>query len=330
MTIRKFLFFLMSIILVSNVQIQSANSENYLAFAEIAKIHNSGITGKGYSVAIIDDGLDTGHPYFEGADIVEVKIKSDGNVVVGKGAVYSENRSHGTGSAGLIVGQLTNENRKVEQFGSQLPGGWAPGARLIFISFETSGANAAGQEKAFDWVTANYKKYNIVSLSLANWSYNSREWLPDCGNKVFPYSWKAAIDALLSTPVALVVAGGNEGSLNTSIYPGCMPNAISVGSYADSNPQELANFTNLSNRYTTIVAPCCELSAAKDGWGPFSGTSSTAPIVASLFALANQVRPGITREEVISVMRATAIPLEEFEDVYPMLNISAFFLESIV
>jgi subtilisin family serine protease len=299
-----------------------------ISFLQIQKIHQSGITGKGFSVAIIDDGLDTTHPYFAGADILGVNINADGTATIGRDAARKFG-SHGQGAAGVIVGQTSSATNNIVVYGDPVFGGWAPGAKLIFISYDQYGSQRLGQERAFDWITNNYQKYNIVAVSLAAYSYNARTYLPPCGGRYFPIEWERSINNLLNTPVALVNAEGNMMSVDGN-YPGCLDKAISVAAYQDPEVNQPVSWTNLSPRYNSIIAPCCYVSAsqngsAQNGWENYGGTSSAAPVVAAIFALANQARPGVTREEVIAAMRETARPIRENSYIFPILDIAKFF-----
>lgn len=299
-----------------------------ISFLQIQKIHQDGITGKGYSVAIIDDGLDTTHPYFAGADILGVNINVDGTATIGREAARKTG-SHGQGAAGVVVGQTSSVTKNVIVYGDPVFGGWAPGAKLIFISYDQYGSQRLGEERAFDWVTSNYRKYNIVAVSLASYSYVSRNYLPPCGGRYFPIEWEKSINDLLNTPVALVNAEGNLMSVDGN-YPGCLDRAISVAAYQDPEVNQPVSWTSLSPRYNSIIAPCCYVSAsqnvsAQNGWESYGGTSSAAPVVAAVFALANQARPGISREEVIAAMRETARPIRENGYIFPILDIPKFF-----
>jgi subtilisin family serine protease len=335
MTSRKLKLFSLSIslVLIFSPQIGSRANQPEISFLQIDQIHKSGITGKGYSVAIIDDGLDTTHPYFTGADILGVNINIDGSATVGRDAARKIG-FHGPGAAGVVVGQKNASTSSVTVYGDPVYGGWAPGARLIFITFDQYGEQRLGEERALDWVTNNYKKYNIVAVSLANYSYNSNDWLPPCGGRPYPAVWEQSVNNLLNTPVALVVAAGNESRWTEgSIYPGCMDKAISVSAYQDPEINRVVAWSNLDPSTMSIIGPCCYVSAASnipesrssDLWANYGGTSSTTPIIASLIALANQARPGITREEVIAAMRETASRYTLRGYVFPIINIAAFF-----
>lgn len=304
---------------------RSSGAQYTDSFGEIRKIHDSGITGAGYSIALIDFGFDTTHPYFQGAKIVEVRIGSDGTVRIGDGVAKANNGSHGIAAAGAVVGRTSSASDAISLYGKKVRGGWAPGATLIMITWDTYGNNSLGEERAFNWVADNYQKYKIVAVSLASYQFVSREWLPSCGGKLFPRAWEGPLARLLATPVALVNAAGNLAQVDNASYPGCLPQAVSVSSYDDPLTDRAVNFTNLDPRSVSIIGPCCYMSATQDGWDLYSGTSSTTPVIASLFALANQARPGISREEVMAAMRESADRYVELGYEFPILNIPRFF-----
>ena len=107
----------------------------------LSGLHSEGITGKGYSIAFIDNTIARSHPAFSDIEVICVNASENGG---------SENPcpnmtmpSHGQGVAGTMGGKF----------------GAAPGARLISIQ----GSMVGG----LTWVAENYKRLNITAVSLS-------------------------------------------------------------------------------------------------------------------------------------------------------------------
>lgn len=104
-------------------------------------------TGKGVSVAVIDSGIDTGHPDLKGRVIDSVEARVDKNKVVFDPSDAGDSAGHGTACAGIIASI-------------------APEAELH--SIKVLGAGGLGDGMAFlaglEW--AIKQRYRVINLSL--------------------------------------------------------------------------------------------------------------------------------------------------------------------
>jgi hypothetical protein len=113
----------------------------------VRQLHAQGLTGKGISVAIIDQPLFQDHPEFAG------KILAYHDV-----GCKSENSMHGPSVASLLVGAKC---------------GTAPDARLFFVAAPSWTADSMFQAQALDWIVdqnaklESEKKIRVVSVSAA-------------------------------------------------------------------------------------------------------------------------------------------------------------------
>jgi hypothetical protein len=113
----------------------------------VRQLHAQGLTGKGISVAIIDQPLFQDHPEFAG------KILAYHDV-----GCKSETSMHGPSVASLLVGAKC---------------GTAPDARLFFVAAPSWTADTMFQAQALDWIVdqnaklESEKKFRVVSVSAA-------------------------------------------------------------------------------------------------------------------------------------------------------------------
>jgi hypothetical protein len=133
----------------------------------VRQLHQRGITGKGVTVAIIDQPLYLNHPEFKGKIIEYHDVGCDG----------SQSSMHGPSVASLLVG--TNC-------------GTAPDAKLYYVAAPSWTKDAAYYAKAIDWLIEKNKplpagqKIRVVSVSAAPsgpgspFDKNTEQWDQAC------------------------------------------------------------------------------------------------------------------------------------------------------
>jgi thermitase len=203
--------------------------------------------GSGVTVAVIDTGIDAGHPVFrnfaQGYDF----LSNDWNPAeVSGGPGYG----HGTMVAGIIV--LV-----------------APQARIMPIrAFDSNGSATTSDitSSIFYAVDSGAKVLNL-SFSLTSNS-TSLYW---------------AISYALSRGVVVVASAGNTGT-SYPRYPAAYSGVLSVG--ATDQYDRRASFSNYGS-YVEVGAPGVNLYSAYPGnrWASWSGTSFAAPLVSGQAAL---------------------------------------------
>ncbi|MCZ6697081.1 MAG: S8 family serine peptidase, partial [Acidobacteria bacterium] len=187
-------------------------------------VTDSGFTGRGVGVAIIDTGV-SGHADLvrtkSGARLYEVEI-------VGSEAGVADYYGHGTHVAGILAGsgKLSSDRHSFRTFA-----GVAPGADIISLRalYPDGSGFTSDVIAAIDWVVAHKNDYNIrvLTLALGHPIFESYRTDPLCR------AVRAATDAGILT----VVAAGNEGAIGsgfgTITSPGNEPTAITVGAMDD-------------------------------------------------------------------------------------------------
>jgi len=178
----------------------------------------STLRGAGYSVAVIDTGIDYNNPNLGGGWGKRVVAGYD---FVNNDADPMDDNGHGTHVAGIIGSS------------NAAYAGVAPNVNLIAL--KVLGADGSGSfgavEDALKWVIANQAKYNIVSINMSLGSGNFT---------INPYSFlEDDFSSLKSQGVFISVAAGNsfysyQGTPGLA-FPGVSSNVVSVGAVWDGN-----------------------------------------------------------------------------------------------
>lgn len=273
--------------------VESTALDHYLEQVGAPAAWDLGLDGEGITVAVLDSGVDAGHPDLAGQVVAEQNFTDSPEA--------TDRNGHGTHVASLAVGSGAGNDGERQ--------GIAPGADLI--SGKVLGDTGEGQES---WVIAGMEwavdeGADVVNLSLSG--------TPDGQNPV-----DQALEALTADSGTLfVTAAGNGGSRTGGSYtigtPGTAPSALTVG--AVNHQDYLADFSSRGPTWGTyllkpdIVAPGVELLAARAGarpgedlYTPMSGTSMATPVVAGAAALLLQEHPDWTPQEVKTRLMSTS------------------------
>lgn len=250
-------------------------------FIGVNPIHNSGYTGKGTYIAVLDTGIDDSNPLITGSVELEAcfttykSCPNDTNIQVGDGAAKPVDW-HGTHVSGIAAGNVYDKYKGV-----------APDAKIIAVNVFDSDETSSDEAiiNALTWIYWISPKYNIASVNLSLGT--SKTFIGDC-DSTSP-EMTNIVHALTDAGIAVVVAAGNSGSLGMS-SPACISRTVSVA--ASDYSDDITYFSNISQS-TTFAAPGSNI--ASGGYGSTikyaSGTSMAAPHVAGIFALYKQIYP---------------------------------------
>ena len=260
----------------------------------------AGYTGKGVKVAVLDSGIDTGHP-----DLADAVVGAQD--FTGSASGTTDKFGHGTHVAGIITGDGTASGGKYV--------GVAPDATLL------NGKVLADFGYGYDsWVIAGMEWAVAQGARVVNMSLGKNDAEPDDPTA-------AAVDRLTDESGTLfVVAAGNSGPQSGTVgSPGMADRALTVGA-VDRN-DVLADFSSRGLPYgdglkPDVTAPGVDIvSALAEGsvvdqsfptvdghYVALSGTSMATPHVAGAAAILAGEHPGWSATELKSSLMATAVP----------------------
>ncbi len=282
----------------------------------------AGYTGMGWSVAILDSGVDRKHPFLANKVVYEAcythkascpdGTDKDSGTGAGAPCRFAPGEcAHGTFVAGIAAGTggVAKEASIVSiQVFSKATGDLCRGAGEDPCAIAYTSDVIAGLEKVYR-LSETYP-IAAVNLSLGGLAYSSQD---ACDSDPINVPIKAAIDNLRSIGIATVAASGNEGLLNQLSTPACISSAISVGSTTKSNV--ISSFSNSAD-FLSLLAPGDSIYSSIPG-GLFafgSGTSAAAPHVAGAWAIRRQSYPGATVAEVLNSLELTGLPILDYRN----------------
>ncbi|MEV7870048.1 S8 family serine peptidase [Streptomyces sp. NPDC088124] len=261
------------------------------------EVWKSGFDGTGVEVAVLDTGVDSGHPDLAG------KIAGSRSFVPGE--TVRDGHGHGTHVASTVVGSgAASDGRRK---------GVAPGAKLLVG--KVLGDDGRGQTSwildGMEWAATSGAR--IVSMSLGGTASGPSDVLSE------------TVDELsASTGTLFVVAAGNAGPGEKTVgTPGIADSALTVGAVDRSD--ELASFSSRGPRLgdsavkPEITAPGVGITAARaagtsmpgatpvdDNYTSASGTSMATPHVSGAAALVAQAHPDWTGQQIKQALASTA------------------------
>ena len=287
---------------------------------KIAEFHTQfpAFTGKGYTTVVIDTGADLDHGDFgiaspKNSVMVANRIVYQYDFVGANDADANEtpDGGHGTHVAGTIVSSNPNFL------------GMAPEANLIVLKVLGVGGSGSGRDiiEAVDWVVANGKQYNVVSvnMSLGDSSWSSTP-MQGYLNTQFEALAKQGIVVLAASGNSYEERSGNDPGVG---YPSSDSWAMSIGSVIagapgtpnasdDSRPIDTLSSFSQRGPLTVAVAPGDKIGAAwlDNGHAYIQGTSMATPEVSGTVLLMQQMADTylnrrLTWEEVKTVLQKT-------------------------
>lgn len=245
--------------------------------------------GEGIVIAILDSGVDAGHPDLAGAVIGGTDVSGRGNAT-GTLPLGPAGRTHATMVASLAAGRGSGPASGVI--------GAAPAASILSISLAFGPGERSGDDQIAEgvrWAVDNGA--DVISLSLTR---NQLDW---------PESWDEAFLHAERNDVVIVAAAGNRGNGTEQVSaPATMPGVLAVGGVDRAGrASDLASSQGIT---IGVMAPSEGLIGAIPGGGhsTWQGTSGATPIVAGIVALVRAAHPDLDAAGVINRVLATARP----------------------
>jgi len=243
-------------------------------------------------IAILDTGADFNHPDLDG------QLFSNGYDFINDDPDPIDDHGHGTIVAGIAAAETNN--------GEGIAGvAWNCKILPIKIVDNTGWTDVSTEIDGINWAILNGA--DVINLSL--------------GGPGVSQSEQDAIRAAYNSGIVVVAAAGNDGV--TTYYPAAYPECMAVASTNSSD--ERVTFLNTATDplpWESNYGPEIDVAAPGD-WvlslyptsltiPPFlpyiwaSGTSLSTPHVAGLAALIRSIKPELSAEDIMNVIRYTA------------------------
>lgn len=230
-------------------------------------------------VAVIDSGVDENHPDLQG-HIVRGKNLIDGSDDI------SDQHGHGTAIAGIIAATTNNE------IGMS---GICPTCKILPVKVLDESGQGTYAHVIAGIIWAADRKAEVINLSLG--SYGFSRFLAD------------AVEYAHQSGAVIVAAGGNEAT-QTPLYPGALPNVISVSaSDSDDNLWTGSNYGPVID----IAAPGVHIVSLNthNSYMRATGSSFSAAQVSGVAALVRTKHPFLKNAQAAQVLFQTADDLGE-------------------
>ena len=239
--------------------------------------------GAGVTVAVIDSGIDSGHPWFERAAISHRRVHQDGD----RHRVVDDPRGgdssgHGTACAGIV-------HRMV------------PAARVVSVRALGPDGRCSRDALIAALHHCVMERFDVVNLSLGI-DVPRGAPLKIADHRPILRLYELA-DAAYTVGVVLVASGPNVRQFRT--YPGRFKALIGVGRGAFDSWEQLQ--TDITQDHE-ILAPGTEILAPALGGGErrWTGTSFACPFVSAQVARIRAGSPGLSVEAVKAALHRRA------------------------
>ncbi|WP_164201513.1 S8 family serine peptidase [[Micrococcus luteus] ATCC 49442] len=260
--------------------------------------------GAGVKVAVIDSGVEAGHPDLKGA--VTGGYDASGAGTANGQKILGIKPEHGTLVATMLAGRghqpatpSASPSPSASPVGPDGIVGVAPEAEILSVSTWLGSANPAGKNdqdqipEAVRWAVDNGAR--VINISLGS---TTPQW---------PQSWDAAFLYAEQKDVVIVAAAGNRIGGNLQVgAPATIPGVLTV---AGLDRKGAASVDSSSQGISIgVAAPAENLLGGLPGGGyaEWAGTSGAAPIVAGVAALIRSKWPDMSAKQVINRIVSTA------------------------
>ena len=283
---------------IERISIDRETSNSLDLSAEIISVNpnvwNTGLTGNGQAICVVDSGVDYTHSSLGGCSITNnindgscKKVIGGFDYVGNDNNPYDEN-GHGTHVAGIVTSTDTTYR------------GIAPDSRIVAVRI--TGKNGKGSEidmvAGIDWCFVHKQEYNISIITM------SVDLDDDASSGTCSGDAEDAINDAYNAGLLVLVASGNNGSKTWISSPACAQGATSVG--ATTKGDSMADYTNRyknldllapgGSQFGTSNCPAFSYICSADlgtGFIGRTGTSMATPHVAGAAALITQYQKSL-------------------------------------
>ncbi|MBA2714911.1 MAG: S8 family serine peptidase [Rubrobacteraceae bacterium] len=276
-----------------------------------------GFTGSGRTVAVLDTGVDSAHPFLSGKVVEEACYSASSNCPNGRTSqtgpgsgvpctYVASGCPHGTHVAGIAAGRGSTFSGVAKgasimsvQVFSRFTGSSCAGYSEDPCALSYTSDQIAGLEKVFS--LRSTRNFSSVNMSLGGGRYIS-----NCDTD----PRKQIIDNLRSASIATVISPGNDGYTDAVGAPACISSAVSVGSTTKFDT--VSSFSN-SASFLSLLAPGDLIYSSVPGGGfdYFSGTSMAAPHVTGAWALLKHQDPPASVSTILSKLQSKGLAVTD-------------------
>lgn len=287
--------------------------------------------GTGYSVAVLDTGVDGGHDFLDEKVVYEACFADDtiaGNEPTGD-CPNGQNFQQAAGSAapcllggcghGTHVAGIAASDGDLAADGGSYPG-VARGANIVAVQVfhDDNGRPLAYYSDIVEGLDAVYTIHDTYSVAAVNLSLGGDLFGEFCDQEVNPAVFQS-VQLLRDAGIPTVVASGNDTASDALSFPACLSNVISVGSVNDAGTYQdevafnsnTAPFLRMLAPGHTITSAVPDPSAPRNDVASVFGTSLAAPHVAGAIAILRDAEigdalpPGDRVDHLQGVLRAS-------------------------
>ncbi len=284
---------------------------------QIPQVYSNGVLGSGVKVAVLDTGIDFTHP-----DLASAIVGGFNAIPVTPGQSYYDDNGHGTHIAGIIAAQVNGQGII----------GTASQAQLVAV--KVLGATGAGFLSDFinglQWVhdhgipEQGIRVLNM-SLSFAQGSVPLQKAIDrlsqknaimvasagNCGQAGGHVSESGGADGGGSATACNPLQPAQHAVLYPAAYPGVMAVAATdildhVTNYSRYGPGSQVAVAAPGGAQASLRLLSTVSGVPGGGYGLASGTSQAAAHASGVVALALQCKPGLSFNQVVAKLQATA------------------------
>jgi thermitase len=224
-------------------------------------------------VAVLDTGVDPTQPDLQGAFV------PGWNTLVGSSNT-TDTDGHGTLAAGVAVARGNNSIGVASYC-------WACSLMPVKVIDSGGAGSISSVASGITWATDHGAR--VISMSLGFSSSSS--------------TLQSAVQYAHNHGVVIVAAAGNYGT-TAQVYPAAYPEVLGVAG-TDGNDQ-LYSWSSYGS-WVKLAAPGCNFTTGTSGWyGTFCGTSSAAPALAGMAALAASYAPLASNTQIEQALESSA------------------------